>query len=218
MKKKIGSNYGILVIILFAVVCALTDYIIIGRKINEGKNTVIETKTDCVSSVCNCDDNAESSDKMIANNYQIFSQTMKKNISKYSTNDMANQFVDSSVVKDGYSVYMDGSGSLYIKFNNNDYISKFGNYKIADNILNFYVFEIGQDRMNTVFFINEDGTVGSADVDFGVNNGSITVKKDLGYKNIVSVVSGAFGMDYSGAKDAIFIDINGNMFSKNFEF
>lgn len=58
MKKKISSNYGILVIILFATVCFLTDYIYIGRKLNEGKNSVIETNTDCVNSVCNCDNDS----------------------------------------------------------------------------------------------------------------------------------------------------------------
>lgn len=34
-RKEIGSNYGILVILLFSIVCFLTDYIIIDRKINK---------------------------------------------------------------------------------------------------------------------------------------------------------------------------------------
>ena len=44
MKKKIGSNYGILVILLFAVVCALTDYIVIERRIRE--DSVVTTNYD----------------------------------------------------------------------------------------------------------------------------------------------------------------------------
>ncbi len=39
-RKEIGSNYGILVIILFSTVCFLTDYIVIDRKIN--KKVIVE--------------------------------------------------------------------------------------------------------------------------------------------------------------------------------
>lgn len=52
-KKKIKCSYGILVIVLFAVVCFLTDYILIDRNLNEGKGV-----TDCVSnSVVDKEDN-----------------------------------------------------------------------------------------------------------------------------------------------------------------
>ena len=41
-RKRIGSNYGILVILLFSVVCFLTDYIIIDRKLNDNVQVVSE--------------------------------------------------------------------------------------------------------------------------------------------------------------------------------
>lgn len=46
-KKKISCSYSFLVIILFATVCILTDYIVIDRKLREGKsvNSVIEDKS-----------------------------------------------------------------------------------------------------------------------------------------------------------------------------
>lgn len=39
-KKKISCSYSVLVIILFATVCVLTDYIVIDRKLNEGGGSV----------------------------------------------------------------------------------------------------------------------------------------------------------------------------------
>ena len=39
-KKKISCSYSVLVILLFAVVCILTDYIVIDRKLNEGGGSV----------------------------------------------------------------------------------------------------------------------------------------------------------------------------------
>lgn len=44
-KKKIGFSYAVLVIILFATVCFLTDYILIDRKLNENKGSVNNTST-----------------------------------------------------------------------------------------------------------------------------------------------------------------------------
>ena len=77
---------------------------------------------------------------------------------------------------------------------------------------------VGQEKGYILYFINEDGTVGSADVEYGIiNDNNITIKKDIGYKDIVSIVSGIFGDGYSGIHAPIFIDINGNVFTDNFE-
>ena len=145
--------------------------------------------------------------------YQEFSTKLKSELSRFNSSDMAYQNVYSSIVGN-YSVYLNEKGSLYVKYFNNDLNSKYGDYKIADGVLSFYIVPSGQGGGNVLYFINEDGTVGSADVEYGANS-NITIKGDLGYKNIVSVVSGGFGMEFSGAFGAIFIDIDGNMLNAN---
>ena len=43
----------------------------------------------------------------------------------------------------------------------------------------------------------------------------ININRDLGYKNIVTVLPSLFG-ENSGSLGPIFVDINGNMYSANF--
>ena len=162
-----------------------------------------------------CDEpvKVEDSKSEIVDSYQKFSQKLKSELSRFNSSDMAYQSVNSSVVG-YYAAYLNEKGSLYVKYFNSDLNSKYGDYKIADGVLSFYIVPSGQGGGNVLYFINEDGTVGSADVEYGANS-NITIKNDLGYKNIVSVVSGGFGMEYSGGYSAIFIDIDGNMFNQN---
>lgn len=88
---------------------------------------------------------------------------------------------------------------------------KFGKYKDAENVLSFSIFSSGQGGGHYLYFINEDGTVGSADVEYGVvNEGKISINKDLECKNIVSILPGIYGDIYSPSTEAILIDINGN--------
>ncbi len=151
----------------------------------------------------------------IKNDYQIFSKNLKSQLSKYDDNNLNRQFVNNDNVRYPYTVYLNENGSLFVKYSNDELNNKYGDYKITDNALSFYVIETGNGGMSLLYFINVDGTIGSADVEFISDSNQITVKKDLGYKNIVSIVSGSFGDGYSGAQGPIFIDINGNIFSEN---
>ena len=67
-----------------------------------------------------------------------------------------------------------------------------------------------------LYFINEDGTVGKADTEYRMND-NISVIKDIGYKNIVSIISGTFGDEFTGYHGPIFIDINGKIYSEAFK-
>lgn len=149
------------------------------------------------------------------NDYQIFAKNLKSQLSRYDENNLNRQFVNNDNVRYPYTVYLNENGSLFVKYSNSELNAKYGDYKITDNALSFYVIEIGNGGMSLLYFINGDGTIGSADVEFASDSNQITVKKDLGYKNIVSIVSGSFGDGYSGAQGPIFIDINGNIFSEN---
>lgn len=153
MKKKIGSNYGILVIFLFATVCFMTDYIVIERKLNEGKNNVIETNTDCVNSVCNCDDNA-------TYNYDSVAGYYKENIT----------FSSEKTDSDGASfmLHLYSNGTYSYRYSYAAPFGTIGNYIIKDNtiILNALAETGSGAGINTKLFdvkrilvINEDGSL-----------------------------------------------------------
>lgn len=197
-REKSSLGYGILVGFLCLVLGLLGGYILSDKVLTKKCDEPVkieDSKSDSVDS------------------YQKFSKKLKSELSRFNSNDMAYQSVSSSVVGN-YVAYLNDKGSLYVKYFNNDLNSKYGDYKISDGILSFYIVPSGQGGGNVLYFINEDGTVGSADVEYGANS-NITIKNDLGYKNIVSVVSGGFGMEYSGGYSAIFIDIDGNMYNPN---
>ena len=206
MNKKINTNLGITILLMTAAILVLVDFIVIGHE--------LEYKYYYNKEIC---DNIDTKNDITTNNYQIFAKKLKEQISsKYSSNNMEYIFVKDSIIENGYNVYLTENGSLFIKYNNDELNEKFGEYKIADQVLSFYVIREGQDIGNNLYFINNDGTVGSADIEYGVlNNGTISIENDLGYKNIVSVVNGGFGLEHSGGAGAIFIDINGNIYNQN---
>lgn len=158
-----------------------------------------------------------------SNSYELFAKNLKSQFSKYDINYQNNSYVqnnlhvESEVVPEGYEVYLTDNQTLFVKYFNKDLNAKYGEYKIADNVLSFNVVAVGQGGGNMLYFINEDGTVGSADTEYGIGTSNqITIKKDIGYKNIISVISGSYRDEYSGTgvNGPIFIDINGNIILK----
>ena len=64
MKKEISCSYALIVVILFAVICFLSGYIIVNRKLNYINEVIY--KTDCIDTVkCNCDEKVDSNYKDI---------------------------------------------------------------------------------------------------------------------------------------------------------
>ena len=150
------------------------------------------------------------------NNYNIFAQSLKKELSKYDNNNYNYQRVTNEIVPDGYEISINEKGCLYVRYFNKELNDKYGKYKIADNVLSFYVINDGQNFGNMLYFISEDGTVGKADTEYRMND-NISVIKDIGYKNIVSIISGTFGDEFAGYEGPIFIDINGRIYSEAFK-
>ena len=204
MKKRIGSNYGILVIILFAVVCFLTDYIVIERKINEGKDIynsvkVIEKSTDCVDSVCNCD---FLSYKDVAGLYSAdFNYEMK--------------YDDGSIEvgTTSYNLYLYTDGSFYYHFPGHIDHGYLGNYTFDGNNLYLNVlFKHGSDIGRSLNFLSKnlkfDGSKNLIDVEpfskpIDSTDGSVTlVKKNsfTDYDNENSMVKELYknGILYNG--------------------
>ena len=136
-KKKISCSYALLVIILFAVVCFLTCYIVIDRKLNENNGTVKDNNI--------VNENTGNNDSDELNNKEDFNLYSYDNIAGLYTNSY--EFENEDGRRDFYAklnLYNDGtfnySESVYA------YSSIMGNYIIKDNriILN-YLFRQGSD-------------------------------------------------------------------------
>ncbi|MBQ2946570.1 MAG: hypothetical protein IJE04_01795 [Bacilli bacterium] len=198
---------NIVITILAMLVLGLGGFLVYDKIIDKEEETPIENGNH---------ENGDSAQGLSTNSYKNFSKKLKEQFSKYNLNNYSYQYIENGIIKDGYVVYLDSNGSLFVKYNNVELNNKYGNYKIADNVLSFYAINVGQDVGNVLYFINADGSVGSADTEYGVVlDNQLLIRKDLGYKNIVSIVNGTFGDGLSNVHGPIFIDIDGNIFSDN---
>ena len=196
MENQKKSN-NVLLIILVILVLGLGGFIVYDKVLKDNKPTEeIDVNNN------------------LSNSYELFAKNLKSQFSKYDINNKNYLSVD-SVIVGSFEVYLTEEQDLIINYSNKELDDIFGNYKIADHVLSFNIISTGQGGGHTLYFINEDGTVGSADIEYWVTERKqIQVKKDLGFKNIVNITGGTFG-EYSGARAPIFIDINGNIFSEN---
>ena len=194
-----NKNNSVIIIVLLLISVGLGSFIFYDKVLKEDT----------------CKDKESNNKEIQSNNYDDFSKNLKESLSKLDNSKRMYQSIRSEFVKGGYSVYIKEDGSLYIQFYDSDLNSKYNQYKLADNVLSFYIINVGQDTFNTIYFINEDGTVSYCNIESDIiNNNDITIKNDLEYKNIVSITSGVFGT-YSGAHGPFFIDIDGNIYSNN---
>jgi len=208
-KKIIGSNYGILVIFMFAIICTLTDFIIIDsclRKYASKSGISTEDK----SSSSNIVNNVVSSDSK-------FKAYVTKLKSERKVINDDNVFLSSTVEGSNnidvkfYTVNLSIDGELSVSFVNDgqDYDTR----TIASDVLGYSVLYSGNGGFRGLYIIFDDGTVGFAGIEHAYVNGEeIIVKKDKDLKNIISIVQGSFNDGLSGSYGAIYIDIDGNMF------
>lgn len=200
-----------LVVILSLVIVGLIGYIVydkfLSKEAKDATNNVIEKTSS---------EEIEEDPKVIENDYQIYSESFRKEFSKFDTYNHSYLFLKNEYIPDGYSITLNEMGSLYVVYINSELNRKYGEFKIADNVLSFYSISTGQDSGNTLYFIKDDGTVGSAETEYGAidSDGTIVIDNDLGYKNIVTIMAGTFGDDFAGGTGPIFVDINGKIFSE----
>lgn len=188
-KKGIRCSYAVLVIILFAALCFVVDYSIIDRKLNR------------------CD-HLDSSSKI---DYSEYSNKVKSQ--RFSMSDQGVSIisgVQDSLVGD-YIVRLSKDGLLSIEYSNESAVRN-----ISDNVLSYYLINTGQDIGKTLFFIKEDGTVSKASIEYGYSAlSNIEIEDNVnGLKDIVTILDGSYSEGLSGSHGPIFIDINGNMYSK----
>ena len=144
--------------------------------------------------------------------YSNFSNNLKLKMNeKYDDYKYNVSIINSKIISQWYEVRLDKNGTLYIKYEKEN-----SNKKIAEQVLSFYLINSGQDEIKTLFFIKYDGTVSSAEIEVE-NSNSIKIENNIyNLKNIVSIVEGTFGNEFSGVNGPIFIDIEGNIYSYNF--
>ena len=91
---------------------------------------------------------------------------------------------------------------------------KINSNKIADNVLEFFVVPDGNGGAQSLYYIDIKGDLYSVDHELFGDNGIYLATKEelkpkkLSYKNIVSVLPGAYG----NARGPIFVDMEGNMY------
>lgn len=215
-KKRINSNYGILVILLFATVAFLTDYIIIERKLRvcecpKCEATNNEVISDNIENKDNTDNTQVTEDG--SNKYNEFADRIiseRKNFfegeSLYRTTVDGNNMIDVKY----YDVELSPDGELKVIYysNDNSSDSKF----IANDVLNYYIIYYGNGGYKGLYFIYKDGSVGFANIEQAyMNKEDITIKNIENVKNIVTIVQGRFSDGMSGYHAPIYIDIDGNM-------
>lgn len=153
--------------------------------------------------------------KEVKNDYTIFANNMKKMLAKFDENNYKYESHHNPIIGD-YEVSLEKDGSLYIIFGDGDYASelrKLGKYKIADNVLNFEITDIGNGGYEVILFINDDGTVGEAELgEYLLCSGKLPINEDIGYRNIVSFYSVLYDATVDGWEDLIFVDIDGNYY------
>lgn len=188
-KKGIRCSYAVLVIILFAALCFVVDYSVIDRKLNRCEHL------DSSSTI----DYSEYSNKV---------KSQRTLMSDQGVSIMSG--VENSLVGD-YIVRLSKDGLLSIEYSNESSVRN-----ISDNVLSYYLINTGQDIGKTLFFIKEDGTVSKASIEYGYSADSdIEIEDNInGLKDIVTILEGSYSDGLSGSHGPIFIDINGNMYSK----
>ena len=98
---------------------------------------------------------------------------------------------------------------LNLKLSNNEEST----VKLSDNVLNYFIVNVGQVGYKNLYYITTTGKIYEVDhemqIDEGVDNLN---KKELNLKNIVNVIGVNAGL-LSSSGDVAFIDIDGNLFT-----
>ena len=206
-KKTISCSYGVLVIILCATVAFLTNYILIDRKINEGKGSL----NNCTEYVNSDSDISHSDLKLMSEKkYSDFAEKMiSERQSKFGDGILNRSTIESKIINSTYTVELSKDGELSVI-----YSDELGSKVLASNVLNYFLINVGQESGKVLYFINEDGTVGKvSNIEYHrISLDDVTVEKVENLSNIVMVTEGSFSDGMSGHRGPIFIDIDGSIF------
>lgn len=198
---KIGKVYMVLVTFIAGV---LITYIVCDKFLMK-KEEVSVTPPPSETQITKPDDNVEvNKTESVKNSYQLYAENMKKERAKFDDyNNSTMRFYNPMIEIPYYDVSLKSNGDLYFK-----------GQKIVDRVLNYFVIAEGNGGFQTLYFIYEDGKVGSANVEETLlNHVELVITSDLGYSDIVTILGGTFGKENApGYMGPIFVDIQGHMF------
>lgn len=153
--------------------------------------------------------------KDVENNYEKYAKKLSDEINNFGDSIYLSQRVEHEMLQSIYYVTLNKNKELYIEYSDKKLNNAFGNYKISDNVISFYIINDGQSFFNSLYYIKTDGTVGKADVETpNINNKNVNINNDLGFKNIVTILPTTFDSQESGYHGPTFVDINGNIFTE----
>jgi len=122
-----------------------------------------------------------------------------------------------------YELSLNKDGDLIVNFSQSDLIDRYGNSVVlAHNVLLFNSVNVGNGGMKVLYFVKEDGTVSSINLEQQLEvKGDFNVTDNVGnFKDIINIISSSIDLNNAEISDStvqpFFIDINGKIFTLNY--
>ena len=221
MENK-NKKYIVLVAILMILVLGLGSFIVYDKVLKEDKTTNNENSNSENSNNENINVSETSNpfelfrNNLIQERNEKFDESKDRSLS-YSLNEktaMGNYFYELSLNKDG---------DLIVNFSQSDLIDRYGNSVVlAHNVLLFNSVNVGNGGMKVLYFVKEDGTVSSINLEQQLEvKGDFNVTDNVGnFKDIINIIPSSIDLNNAEISDStvqpFFIDINGKIFTLNY--
>ena len=169
-------------------------------------------------------ENEQMKKESVINDYSLFVKKMKEERGKLFNSKTLNvNFGESArTYADNKDYYIDlvSDGTLNLGINGK-------NTEVANNVLLYRIVYLGNGAFKSLFYITEDGSVYTANVEEVVySQAKLKSTKQKSAKEIVAIIPGGSGEVYKdekgrtqsgpGAAHPFFVDINGNIYSYNY--
>ena len=221
MENK-NKKYIVLVANLMILVLGLGGFIVYDKVLKEDKTTNNENSNSENSNNENTNVSETSNpfelfrNNLIQERNEKFDESKDRSLS-YSLNEktaMGNYFYELSLNKDG---------DLIVNFSQSDLIDRYGNSVVlAHNVLLFNSVNVGNGGMKVLYFVKEDGTVSSINLEQQLEvKGDFNVTDNVGnFKDIINIIPSSIDLNNAEISDStvqpFFIDINGKIFTLNY--
>jgi len=192
------SNNAVLIVIiaivLFAAGILVGKYILTTTESNKEENTNIKENTNIT------DDSTTTEVDKYAEYLESLSNSITKTYTEH-TYAMDNYFNEMFSLK--YTIAMNQNKGLFLN-----------GYKIASNVLKYYVIPFGNGGYKSLYYITTEGKLFKSEHEEYLNEDKNDINtQELDYKNIVEIIPGIYSTDgLAKTYSPIFIDVDGNMF------
>ena len=158
----------------------------------------------------------ETKEKTADERYKDYLDNLSKSIQKTYVNetpteDYSTSIVNTSVIEKtelGSTYLIEIDNKLELKVSSQE--ANLNDYKIADNVVSYYIIHTGNGGFSTLYYINSSGKVYSANVENAIyNKTNIETKEITDVKNIIEIKEGS-----STSGFPLFVDIDGNIIKK----